>query len=244
MADTIGSFQVLDSSEFFADVPTAVRETILSAARLRRFTCRQMMFVTGDPIRETLLLLQGCVKVTQDTPEGEEIALRITAPGELVGELGSKTGSKHSTTAQPLQQCEVLAWTRETFDAAVMHFPILQRNVDNILLRHISEMEKRICCVSTQLASGRVASELIQLSNQIGRKVNSHVEIKIPQEALAQMTAMNMWTVNKTLRALENQGLLRIRRMCIEVHDSPGLLRLCTRPSWIFRQGSQAASLS
>ena len=241
MADTIGRFQVLETCEFFADVPASVRESILSAARLRRFTSRQMMFVVGDPIIETLLLLKGCAKVTQDTPDGDEIALRITAPGELVGELGAKPGSKHSTTAEALRQCEALAWTREAFDTALMRFPILQRNVDNILLRHIHEMEKRICCVSTQLACGRVASELIQLSNQIGNKVNSHVEIKIPQEALAQMTAMNMWTLNKTLRGLEKQGLLRIRRMCIEVHDSPGLLGLCKRPSWFFRQASPAA---
>jgi CRP-like cAMP-binding protein len=244
MADTIGRFQILETSELFADVPAPVRDTILSAARQRRFACRQVMFVMGDPIIETFLLLQGCIKVTQNTPEGAEIALRVTAPGELVGELGAKSGSKHSTTAEALRQCEALAWTREAFDTALMRFPILQRNVDNILLRHIHDMEERVCCVSTQLACGRLASELIQLSNQIGKKVNSHVEIKIPQEALAQMTAMNMWTVNKTLRGLEKQGLLRIRRMCIEVHDSPGLLGLCKRPSWIFRQGSPAALLT
>ena len=244
MADTTGKFQVLETSEFFADVPTTVRETVLSAARLRRLMCRQLMFVVGDPVTETLLLLQGCVKVSQDTPEGEEVALRIAAPGELVGELGSKSGSKHCTTAEALQPCEALAWTGETFGTALTRFPILQRNLDNILLRHISEMENRICCVSTQLASGRVASELIQLSNQIGQKVNSHVEIKIPQEALAQMTGINVWTLNKTLRGFENQGLLRIRRMCIEVDDSPRLLGLCTRPSWIFRHGAHASLLS
>jgi len=34
---------------------------------------------------------------------------------------------------------------------------------------------------------------------------------------------MNLFTVNRTLRGLENQGLVKIRRMCIEIHDSPGL---------------------
>ena len=244
MADTIERFQVLETCEFFADVPTHIRETVLSAARLRRFACRQVMFVMDDPIKETFLLLKGCAKVTQFTKEGEEIALRITAPGELVGELGSVAGSKHSSTARALQECEALVWATETFDAALMRFPVLERNAYNMLRNRLREMERHICRVSTQQASGRVASELVQLSNQIGQKVNSHVEIKIPQEALAQMTAMDVWTLNRVLRDLENQGFLRIRRMCIEVHDSPGLLGLCMPPGWVFRQASQEALVS
>ena len=244
MPDTIERFQVLETCDLFADVPTHVQETILSSARSRRFACRQVMFVTDDPIKETFLLLEGCAKVTQSTKEGEEITLRITAPGELVGELGSTAGSKHSSTARALQDCEALVWATDTFDAALKRFPILERNLYNILQKRIGEMERRICRVSTQQASGRVASELLHLSTQIGQKVNSHVEIKIPQETLAQMTALDLWSVNRVLRGLEDQGFLKIRRMCIEVHDSPGLLGLCQPPGWVFRQASQEALVS
>jgi CRP-like cAMP-binding protein len=227
MASTIDKSQALETSELFANVPAVVREAILADARPRKFACLELMFVADDPIEKTFLLLRGCAKVIQQTRDGEEVVLRIAAPGELVGKLGSKPGNTYSSTARAVQECEALVWATETLEAAQMRFPILQRNVSNMLRRRISEMESRICRVSTQLASNRVASELVHLSNQIGQKVNSHVEIKITQDALAHMTAVNLFTLNRLLGGMENQGLLRIRRKCIEIHDSPGLSGLC-----------------
>src|SRR5256884_286788 len=127
MLDTVEKQQVLEASEFFADVPAFLRESILSSARLRSFACRDLMFVVDGPRNETLLLMKGCAKIAQFTKDGKEIALRLAVPGELVSELGSRPGSLHSTTALALFECEALAWPTETFDA-LLRFPILQRN--------------------------------------------------------------------------------------------------------------------
>jgi CRP-like cAMP-binding protein len=61
----------------------------------------------------------------------------------------------------------------------------------------------------------------------MGHKVNSHVEVNISQEALAQMTAMTTFTVNRLLTNWENQGMLRVRREAIEIHSFLPLLSLC-----------------
>jgi CRP-like cAMP-binding protein len=139
----------------------------------------------------------------------------------LIGEVGLLSGSKHSSTAQALQECEVLVWATDIFDAALLRFPVLQRNVNSILGRRLSDIQSRITRISsTQVASKRLAHELVDLANQMGRRVNSHVEIKIPQEALAQMTAMGLFTLNRILSSWETQGLLRVHRKRIEIHDS------------------------
>ncbi|HTZ30959.1 MAG TPA: Crp/Fnr family transcriptional regulator [Methylomirabilota bacterium] len=227
MSEGVEKPNVLENSSFFANVPDSVREGILSCARPKRFTTRQLIYVIDDPIDEIFFLVDGCAKVTQLTRSGEEVVLRIAAPGELIGELGAMPGSVHSSTARALHDCDALVWSVEAFEAALLRYPALQRNVNNILGRRVSEMEGRIRRIATELASNRVASELMRLSDQMGQRVNGHVEIYIPQEALAQMTAMDTFTVNRTLTGLENQGLLRIRRKCIEIHDTPGLSGLC-----------------
>jgi len=209
MTGIVKKFDALEISEFFADVPIFVRESVLSSARLRNFTCRQLMFVTDDRIEATFLLVEGCAKVAQLTRTGEEVALRIAAPGELV------------------EDCQVLAWPTDAFEAALIRFPILQRNVNNILGRRISEIQSRISQTCTQLAPARLAQQLMCLADQMGKKVDTHVEIKIAQEALAQMTAMGLWTTNRILSGWESQGLLRVHRQRIEIHDSPGLSGLC-----------------
>src|SRR5437016_12388878 len=97
MLDTVEKQQVLEASEFFADVPAFLRESILSSARLRSFACRDLMFVVDGPRNETLLLMKGCAKIAQFTKDGKEIALGLAVPGELGSELGSRPGRLHST---------------------------------------------------------------------------------------------------------------------------------------------------
>ena len=216
--------QALQTSELFAEVPRAIREAILYQARSRRYSCRQQIFLIDDPMDETFLMMEGCAKITQVTRNGKEVVIRIATAGEIVGELGLPPGSKHSSTAQTLQECDALVWPTDAFENALIQFPILQRNVNNILGRRIGEIQSRISRISsTQVASKRLAHELVRLANQMGHRVNRHVEINVPQEVLAQMTAMGLFTLNRILSGWENQGLLRVHRQRIEINDSLGL---------------------
>ena len=216
--------QALERSELFAETPRAMRAAILSLAKSRKYACREQMFLIDDPIDETFLMMEGCAKITQVTRNGKEVVIRIATAGEIVGELGLPPGTKHSSTAQTLQDCEALIWPTEAFENALVQYPLLQRNVHNILRRRIGEIQSRISRISsTQVASKRLAHELVRLANQMGHRVNRHVEINVPQEVLAQMTAMGLFTLNRILSGWENQGLLRVHRQRIAINDSLGL---------------------
>ena len=227
MAETSQKSQILETSELFADLPSSVCADIASAARHRDYECNQVMFLAGNPIKETLFLTDGRVKITQLGENGTEVILRLTSPGEVIGDLGLVPGCKRTSTAQALQACKVLVWGAATFDAALERFPILQRNAERVIQRRLEELESRFCEVSTELASPRLAHALIRLTDQIGHKENCHVEVNVSQEALAQMSAMTTFTVNRLLTNWESQGFLRVRREAIEIHSFMLLLGLC-----------------
>ena len=217
---------LLEMSELFADLPGSDCKVIVSMARTRDYLSRQVMFLLGGRIKETLLLTGGRAKITQVGESGTEVILRLTAPGEVIGELGVVPGCTHSSTAVALQECKVLVWGAEAFQGALDRFPILQRNAKRILQRRLDALENCFCQVSTQMASPRLAHALLRLIDQVGHKVNSHVEINVSQEALAQMTAMTSFTVSRLLTTWENQGLLRVRRQAIEIPDFLPLMGL------------------
>ena len=227
MAETIEKSPSLEMSELFADLPSSACTEIVATARPRDYVCRQVMFLAGDPIKETILLTDGRAKILQLAESGSEVILRFTVPGEVIGELGLVPGSTHSSTAQALQHCKVLVWGAESFEAALERFPILQSNAERLLARRLDELERRFCEVATETASPRLAHGLVRLIDQIGHKVYDHVEINVSQEALAQMTAMTSSTVNRLLTNWENQGLLKVRREAIEIHRFLRLLSLC-----------------
>ena len=126
MIETKQQSPLLEMSELFADLPSSVCTEIVTTARPRDYSFRQVIFFAGDPIKETLLLTGGRAKIMQLGESGSEVILRFTVPGEVIGELGLVPGSKHSATAQALQDCEVLVWSAVTFEAALERFPVLQ----------------------------------------------------------------------------------------------------------------------
>ena len=123
---------------------------LLSLARSKKFAARQLIYV----ITTLFFLVEGCAKITQLTRSGEEVVLRIATRGQLVGELGYMPGSMHGTTARALHESDVLAWPTDAFSSALLWGPILQKNVDSILGKRISEMEGRRRECLSGLANG------------------------------------------------------------------------------------------
>ncbi len=217
----------LDKSELFAGLPSSVFKEVVASARPRDFASRDVMFFVDDPIRQVLLLTEGLVKKSQLTQGGREAILRLIVPGEVISETALVPGGTHSSTAQALQDCKVLAWDSATFEAASVCFPGLRKNAHRILERRLAELERRFAVVSTRKASPRLASGLVHLMDHLGQRVNSHIEINITQEVLAQMTAMTSFQVCHLLNQWKGQGLVKLRKETIEIHSVPRLMGLC-----------------
>lgn len=215
------------NSELFAGVPNSVTEEIVSSGRLREFASGDVVFFADDPKEHVFLLADGRVKVSQFSESGREVILRLIVPGEIISELTLVPGGTHSSTAQALQDCKVLAWDSASFNAALERFPELRRSAHHILERRLQELNRRFSVVATQTASPRLANGLVHLLDHVGQRVGSHVEINVSQEALGQMTAMNSSSVCRLLSRWKRQGIVKLRKETIEIHSVPHLLSLC-----------------
>jgi CRP/FNR family transcriptional regulator, nitrogen oxide reductase regulator len=219
--------QWLESCELFAGLPRSVQVEVMDSATKRSYARRERMFSAGDRIEKVLLLVEGCVKLTQTTEGGSEVILRFHGPGEAVGMPDWVPGDVHFYTAQALDVCSVLVWNARTMQAAKERFPQLQRNVNKMIGRALNKLQTRYCALMTGEVTSRLAQGVAHLLEEIGQQVNSHVEICLSQEELGQMTAVSPWAVCRELCKWEREGLVRLRREVIEVQNVPGLLSLC-----------------
>jgi CRP-like cAMP-binding protein len=217
----------VNRSELFAGVPGFVSKQVISSARPKEFLYGDVMYCMGDPIKQVLLLTDGCVKKSQFSEHGNEVITRLTIPGEVVYEPALVPGGTYTSTAQALQNCRVLAWESAIFEAALDCFPELRRNANRILDRRLAELERRYYELSTKTASPRIANCLVHLLDKIGNRVNSHIEVNVTQEALSQMTAMTLFEVCRQLTIWKRTGVVKLRREIIEIHSVPRLLDLC-----------------
>ena len=74
-----------------------------------------ILFREGDPGDHVVLLLEGTLEVTHETPEGEVVVLRNMYPGAVVGEMAALDGQSRSATVKARRDCRVLKVPAERF---------------------------------------------------------------------------------------------------------------------------------
>jgi len=214
----------VSSSELFVGIPSGEIEEIVRRARTLEFLSGEMIHSADDPITQVLLLMDGRIKKSQFSEKGQEVILRLVVPGETISVPTLLPGSKHSSAVLALQHCKVLAWESACFNALVERFPGLQKNVELILLSRLDDLTQRFCEVSTSATSPRLAVSLAYLVDRIGERVNNHIELRVSQETLGQMTGMTLNSVWRLLSIWKGQGIVKLRRGIVEIHSLPRLL--------------------
>ena len=199
---------------------------VVSNARENNFLRRQTLFAEGDPVRQILLLVSGCVKLTQFGEDGSEVILRLAGPGEIIGALGLCNDAGHCATAQSMESCVVMVWSRANFESLLDRFPVLHRNMIRVLEARLQDMDERFREISTQKVAPRLSSELVRLLSQVGKQINGHVEISLSRAELAQLTGTTLFTVSRLLSQWDVLGIVDARRESVLVRDLPALVEL------------------
>ena len=210
----------------FADIPLADCIGIVSTAQERQFARRQTIFFEGDPVRQVMLLVSGCVKVTQLGANGNEVILRLNGAGDVLGGVGMCADCDHCSTARTVQPSTALVWESAQFEAVSERFPVLRRNIAHVLERRLNELEVRFREISTEKVGSRLSSQLIRLLTQVGKQTEGHVEIALSRRELAQLTGTTLFTVSRLLCQWETRGIVSARREAVLVRNVPALQEL------------------
>jgi CRP-like cAMP-binding protein len=200
---------------------------IAAAAHKRNFLRRHTIFSEGVPCQQVLLVLAGCVKTSQLRSSGCEVILRLSGPGELVGDLESCLGSDNLVTARTTQPTTALVWDAASFDSISDRYPTLRRNATRRLALRLQELEERFHEISTQKVAPRLSQQLIRLSNQLRQRGNGAPKICLSQEELAQLTGTTLFAVSRLLSQWEKLGIVRTRRETVVVRNFQALAEMC-----------------
>ena len=218
---------LLQCCPLFCDLSAAECGGIVGHAHERHFVRRQIIFLAGDPIRQTLVLTSGNVKLTQAGLNGCEVILRLSGAGESIGAMGSYAlGGQHCFSAQALENCTLLAWDASTFENLAERHPVLRRNMVRILENRLQEMDARFREISTEKVAPRLSSQILRLLRQVGKRNNGFIEIALSREDLAQLTGTTLFTVSRLLCQWEVEGIVSARREAVIVHDVQALVQI------------------
>ncbi len=194
-------------------------ESIEKCLVRRRYPAGQTLFHMGDEGGSLHFIERGRVKVTIPSSSGEELILAILGAGNLLGELSLFDGKPRSATVQALEDTETLCLHREDLLE-------LMRGRFDVVEKILVVLAGRIRDTDTLLAdkhfldiTARLAKKILDLGDTFGVQEGGQVRIgvKITQKDLASMIGATRESINKQLKALRDQGLVRISGGTIEI---------------------------
>ena len=211
--------RLLRKIPLFAGFGPSEFESIEKCLVRRRYPGGQALFHMGDEGSSLHIIESGRVKVTIPSSSGEELILAIFGAGDLLGELSLFDGKPRSATVQALEDTETLCLHREDLLA-------LMRNRFDVVEKILEVLARRIRDTGMLLAeshfldiTSRLAKKILDLGDTFGVREGGQVRIgvKITQKDLASMIGATRESINKQLKTLRDQDLIRIIGGTIEI---------------------------
>jgi CRP/FNR family transcriptional regulator, cyclic AMP receptor protein len=198
---------------------------VLAFARTERFSNGQVIFRRGDAGQSMMIVISGRIKISVSSSEGKEAVLAILGRGEVLGEMALIDGKERSADATAMEAGEALSIQRRDF------IPFLERN-PTICLRLLAVMSDRLRRTSEMVEDrsfldlpGRLAKTLLDLGRTAGIETDEGLRVEMPmsQSAFGALLGASRETVNKQLKAWQDEGLILTGRRYVVLVDTERL---------------------
>jgi len=212
----------------FRNLEQAAREEIIAMAAPIRRARGQRLFRQGAAAQSFYLLQQGRMKLTQLTPDGQLVLLRLVVPGEPLGGVAALGQQTYPVSADAAEDCVAMSWNGRTMDRLLRRHPQLAINFIELLTERLHDMQARYEELATERVEQRLARMLLRLVRRTGRRVEGGVlvDVRLSRQEMAEMTGTSLFTVSRILSRWQEAGVVESRRQRILVRHPHGLVTI------------------
>lgn len=197
-----------------------IRE-ILDQAVSRRYEAGTAIFHEGHDADRFFLLLDGYLRVIKTTPDGNQIIVLHISPGQLFGIAPALQRDTYPATAVAAAESIALSWPARLWSVFAAAYDGFATESYKTLGLRLGQIQQTLTEMATLAVERRVASALLRMANQSGRKTERGVEIAFPvtRQNISDMTGTTLHTVSRLLSAWEKEGIVESARKHIVVTD-------------------------
>lgn len=212
----------------FQRLQPAELQVVRQSAWLRRVERDVYFYHQGDLASTFYILVEGQVKLTEVTSDGQQILVRFVGPGEAMGIIAALSKAVYPLSAQAVDDCLALTWDGEILEQLMERYPRMAIDGLRLVSQRWHELEERFRELATERVERRIAQTLLRLVRQAGRKVEAGILIELPlsRQDLAEMTGTTLYTVSRILSQWEQQNLVELGRERVLIRYPHGLTRI------------------
>jgi len=199
---------------------------MLTGGDLHHFPKDAVIFQEGDSASGIWLVLEGVVKLSRYTLDGREVILHLAEPFLIIAEAALFLG-RYPASATVTGDATLLYVQKELLFTLMERHPTFQRRLFNLMSGWMKLLVDKIDQLTMNDATARVVRYLLSLATDPKRP-----ELRLPMKKgeLAVMLNMNQATLSRTLRKLQDDGLILVSARTIKLLKLAELKRLSAPP--------------
>ena len=211
-------------SEFISTIPYFIglgREALDSLGRYifeKKADRGEILLFEGESAEALYFVVAGAVKVFKTSHDGKEQILQIIRPGESFNDVPVFSGDINLTSAEAMGKVVLNYIKKSDLETVLREFPQVSLNVIHVLSDRVRQLVSLVEDLSFRQVTGRVAKMLIEYAGD-----GSDDRPRLTQQEMAAMIGTAREMVGRSLKSLEENGMIKIDRHRIIVADIDAL---------------------
>jgi CRP/FNR family cyclic AMP-dependent transcriptional regulator len=223
---TVKTIERLRENSVFESLDPETLEHLSDLVDVVRLSPSEILFEKGDPGRHLYTVQEGLLKISvTDEASDREKTLALIGENEVVGEMAVFGDQVRSGKAIALRETELLRIPDENFMEIFSSFPEVGRNLISILCERLLMSDEEIQNVTFQTIPGRLAAQLLRLSEKFGESTENGrvISVRLTHDQLADLVGTNRETITRYLNEFEDEGSIRTEDQKIIILDRESL---------------------
>lgn len=163
----------------------------------------------------------GRVKIFKTSMEGKEQILRILGPGGSFNNVIISYDQPKPASAQAMEPVVLYGITRQDLETIILNYPKVALHI----IRNMTNWTQHLISLIEDLSFKQVVGRLARIIIEYLRDNTGHV-FYLTQQEMASMTGCTREVAGRSLKMLEEQGVIKLDHHRIIIQDIEGLYRI------------------
>ncbi len=210
--------EFLKSVPYFTGLSPAELESISQRIFEKTAERGEVIALEGEPAEALYFVVSGAVKVFKTSAEGKEQILNIVRPEESFNDVPIFDDAPNPTSAEAMGPVILYGLRKGEFEVILQEHPQVTLNIIKVLAERVRQLMSLVEDLSFKHVIGRVAKILLEHAGD-----GTGPRPRLTQQEMAAMAGTAREVVARSLKALEEEGTIRLDRHRIVITDKEAL---------------------
>ncbi len=204
--------QLLAERGLFRGIGSREQEALFARIHVRHFAAGETIFLKGAPGDNMLAVLSGRVRIGVNSADGRGIVFAVINTGEVFGEIALLDGKERTADAIAVTASNLAILDRRDVLGVLEKYPATWSCIVTVLCDHLRRTSDQLAEVALLPLPARLAKVLLRQMVQDTPPQPGQYRVELVQRELGELVGGTRESVNKCLRAWQDEGILVIKK--------------------------------